>query len=182
MRLPAATRAYFPMTFTAAVRQKTRWLIGICLQSWENVGWVGNAWFRFALYHDRKAVVTNIVNILAYVVLAYILLYELARWGLTDYGTLRPIIRWGTPLHAIVMIDTAYMLWRFLNRFITVRRVYGFVPGLLSIVRLPVGNFINFSASVRGIGQYIASRLRKTNVTWDKTTHTHYPGMRQKSA
>jgi adsorption protein B len=180
MNLPVATCAYFPMTFAAAVRQKTRWLIGICLQSWDNIGWVGNSWFRFTLYHDRKAVVTNIVNVLAYLVLIYILFYELARWGLTHYGTLKPVIQKGTPLYGVVLIDTGFMLWRFLNRFIMVRRVYGIMPGMLSIIRLPVANLINFLAAVRGISQYISSRLNKTRVRWEKTTHRHFPGMKQK--
>jgi adsorption protein B len=175
MDLMAATRSYFPTTFSTAVRQKTRWLIGICLQSWKNIGWAGNFRFRFTLYHDRKAILTNIINILAYLLLVYVLFYELARWGLSRYGTLHPIIQPGTLLYAIVVIDTVFMTWRFLNRFVMVRRIYGTTAGLLSILRLPIGNFINFSASIRGIFQYIDSRITKTTLKWDKTTHVQNP-------
>lgn len=170
--IDAATRAFFPDSFKTAVRQKTRWLIGICLQSWKKIGWVGGLDFRFALYRDRKAVVSNILNALAYIVLLYVILYELARRGLTDYGSLPAIINEGTLLYTIVTIDTVLMLWRFFHRFVTVNRVYGWVAGLLSIPRLPVGNFINFAATVRGIGQFFASRRNNHEVAWDKTAHT----------
>jgi adsorption protein B len=177
MKLPVGTRAYFPMTFTTAVRQKTRWMIGICLQSWKIFGWMGNLRFKFTLYHDRKAVITNIINGLAYLVLVDVVLNELVRLNLAEYGKLPSIVSSGTVLFDIVMIDTGLMVWRFLNRFITVRRIYGPIAGLLSLIRLPIGNYINFAASVRGIGQYAASRYRNTTVKWDKTEHVHFPEM-----
>ena len=70
--MEAATRAHFPETLTAAIRQKSRWLIGICLQSWKNYGWMGGWKFRFSLYRDRKAVLSNLFTMLGYfVVLLY---------------------------------------------------------------------------------------------------------------
>ena len=167
-----ATRAFFPTTLGTSIRQRTRWLIGICLQSWSNVGWIGNWRFRFALYRDRKAVITNLVNALAYVLLLYVLLYEAVRLGLTQYGTLAPIINPGDPLYTIVLIDTIFMLWRFLHRFLTVTRVYGVFAGLMSLLRLPIGNFLNFMATARGINQYFSSKRNGGRVAWDKTAHT----------
>ena len=167
-----ATRAYFPETFSAAVRQKTRWLIGICLQSWKSFGWVGVPIFRFTLYRDRKAIFTNVINVLAYIVLFYIILYEAARWALTDYGTLHSIIKSGTALYTIVLIDTGLMIWRSIHRFLTVNRIYGWVAALLSIVRFPIGNFINFTATVRAIVQYLLSGEKEVNIPWHKTAHT----------
>lgn len=175
-----ATRAYFPDKLKTSIRQKTRWLIGICLQSWKNVGWVGDARFRFTLYRDRKAVITNFINALAYVVVMYILLYDLVRWGLADYGQLDVLISTGTTLWTIVLIDTGLMLWRFLHRFVTVSRIYGWVSGILSIVRFPVGNLINFVATLRGTIQYFRSARKRENVAWDKTSHT-FPTMDQAS-
>jgi adsorption protein B len=167
-----ATRAYFPHTFTAAVRQKTRWLIGICLQGWRNYGWKGDFRFRLTLYRDRKAVVTNIVNALAYVVLLYVLLYELGNWALREYGTLEPVVATGTLLWYIVLVDTGLMLWRFVHRFLSVNRVYGTLAALLSIPRLPVSNVINFTATVRAITQFFQNSRRNEQLAWDKTTHT----------
>lgn len=166
-----ATWAYFPQTFSTAVRQRTRWLIGICLQAWRNYGWKGNARFRLTLYRDRKAVIANIINALAYVVLVYVLLYEIAQWGLSSYGDLEPLVQRGTPLWYVVMIDTSLMLWRFLHRYIMVSRVYGRRAGLLSIPRLPVSNIVNFFATVRALRQYAGARLGKKTIRWDKTAH-----------
>jgi adsorption protein B len=169
--LNIATWAYFPQTFTTAVRQRTRWLIGICIQSWRNYGWVGDLKFRLTLYRDRKAVISNNINALAYVVLIYVLLYELAEWGLRDYGTLIPIVSKGTLLWDIVLIDTVLMLWRFIHRFVSVSRIYGRKAGALSIPRLPVGNIVNFTATVRAFKQYFVARRKKKKVTWEKTAH-----------
>lgn len=170
--LNVGTRAFFPETFHTAVRQKTRWLIGICLQSWQNIGWFGDLKFRLTLYRDRKAVVTNVINAFAYMVLAYVLLYELGRRVLTAYGDLPPIINPGTLLYAIVVVDTCLMLWRFIHRFLTVNRIYGWWAGLLSILRLPLGNVINLVATVRSIGQFTLSVRNKSKLRWDKTAHT----------
>jgi len=166
-----STWAFFPQTFSAAVRQRTRWLIGICLQSWRNYGWHGSLRFRLTLYRDRKAVITNIVNALAYVVLVYVLLYELTDWGLRAYGTLDPLVERGTVLWYIILTDTGLMLWRFLHRFLSVSRVYGRWSGLLSIPRLPVGNIINFTATVRALRQYFSANRKREHVAWDKTDH-----------
>jgi adsorption protein B len=166
-----ATWAYFPQTFTAAVRQRTRWLLGICIQSWQNYGWVGDARFKFTLYRDRKALMTNIINALAYIVLSYVLLYELANWGLGQYGRLTPIVTKGTLLWYIVVVDTCLMLWRFVHRYLTVGSVYGRLAGLLSIPRLPVGNIVNFAATMRALRQFLASKWTRRPILWEKTSH-----------
>ncbi len=166
-----ATRAYFPETFKTAVRQRSRWLIGICLQAWKNYGWSGDARLRMTLYRDRKAVLSNLLNGLSYVVLLYVLFYELARRGLSEYGTLIPIINEGTPLWYISVAVTLLMLWRFLHRYLTVSRIYGRMSGLLGIVRFPIGNLINFVATFRGISKFLVSSRRKQQVVWDKTSH-----------
>jgi adsorption protein B len=166
-----ATWAYFPQTFTTAVRQRTRWLIGICIQAWRNYGWKGSWRFRLTLYRDRKAVIANIINALAYVVLVYILLYELADWGLRSYGRLVPTVSKGTVLWYIVLADTTIMLWRFVHRFMAVSRIYGRTAAFLSIPRLPVSNVINFSATLRALKQYFLAASRKRSITWEKTAH-----------
>ena len=170
--LDIATWAYFPETFSTAVRQRTRWLIGICIQSWKSYGWVGSPRFKFTLYRDRKALASNIVNALAYVLLTYVLLYELVEWGLSGYGRLVPIITPGTWLWYIVLTDTFLMLWRFMHRFITVSRVYGRMAGALSIPRLPVGNAINFVATVRAFKKFFRTSGTQKPIAWEKTAHT----------
>jgi adsorption protein B len=169
--LNVSTWAYFPQTFSAAVRQRARWLIGICLQAWRNYGWHGSFRLQLTLYRDRKAVIANIVNALAYIVLVYVLLYELADWGLRSYGSLPPLVERETTLWYIVLADTGLMLWRFVHRFLSVSRVYGRTPAFLSIPRLPVSNIINFAATVRALHQFFRATRKQEPIRWDKTDH-----------
>lgn len=170
-KINASTRAFFPDSLRNAVRQKARWLIGICLQSWKTYGWSGDFRFRLMLYRDRKALLSNVLNGLAYIVLFYVFCYEMTRRMLPEYGTLLPLIAEGTMLWYIVLIDTIMMAWRFVHRFLTVSRVYGRLQGILSILRFPVGNLINFLATIRGIMLFTVSLRNDTILAWDKTSH-----------
>ena len=145
--------------------------MGICLESWKTIGWKGDARFRFVLYRDRKAIIANAINFFAYIVLAYLMAYEAVRFGFVAYRELPPIVVKGTILWYLVVIDTSLMLWRILHRFISVRRVYGLWAGTLSIVRLPISNIVNFSASGRAVYQFFKARLKKRAPKWEKTSH-----------
>ncbi|MCU0411051.1 MAG: phage adsorption protein NrfB [Bacteroidetes bacterium] len=170
--LEVATRAYFPETFTAAVRQKTRWLIGICLQSWKNYGWMGDWKFKFSLYRDRKAVLSNLVTMLAYVVLFLFFALELLRWVLEEYHELDPIIRPYTVLWYIGLVTTTLMIWRAVHRFYFVSHVYGWFAGLMGVLRLPVSNIVNFMAAFRAVKQYFHATRENQPLKWDKTEHS----------
>ena len=54
-----ATRALFPTDFKHAVKQKTRWNIGIILQGWANLGWRGSLGVKWDLLQDRKGLDLN---------------------------------------------------------------------------------------------------------------------------
>lgn len=166
-----ATRAFFPHSMRAAIRQKSRWITGICLQSWKTIGWKGDAKFRFVLYRDRKAVFSNAINFIAYLVILYLMVYETVRFGFEAYRFLPPIVVKGTLLWYLVVIDSMLMLWRILHRFITVNRVYGMRPAFLSVVRLPISNIINFSATGRALFQFLEAATKKKDLIWDKTDH-----------
>ena len=73
-----ATREYFPNQFRQAVRQKSRWILGINLQAWASLGWTKNWWTDYALARDRKALVSQLAILVGYFVLAVILCI----WGL----------------------------------------------------------------------------------------------------
>ncbi len=169
--LRAATRAFFPETLGAAVRQKSRWLIGICLQSWKNYGWMGDWKFRFSLYRDRKAVVSNLVTMLAYVVVAWFLLLTVARGLVSSERVVDPLITPYSALWYMGVATTGMMVSRLLHRLYFTTRIYGAVSGILTIVRLPVSNFVNFLASFRAIAQYFSAEREKREIAWDKTDH-----------
>jgi adsorption protein B len=172
--IACATRGYFPHTMKTAIRQKSRWVTGICLQSWKTIGWRGDARFRFVLYRDRKAIMTNAINFFAYVVIIYLMVYEAIRYGLAPYAQLPPIVVTGTMLWYLVVIDSTLMMWRILHRFITVRRVYGLFAAALSIIRLPISNIINFTATGRALYMFTKAAFANKEVKWEKTTH-HFP-------
>ena len=68
-----ATREYFPSEFWLAVRQKTRWVIGIALQGWANLGWRGGWRTKYILFRDRKTLFTSQLNVLGYLLVLLVL-------------------------------------------------------------------------------------------------------------
>lgn len=164
-----ATRSYFPRNFWQAVRQKTRWNIGIVLQAWKNIGWRGDKSIRWNLFLDRKTLISTPANFLAYIVFIYFLLYEFLRRNFIQY--LQPLLIEGTLLWYLVVIATFFMVWRLLNRAYAVNKIYGFWPAVVSVPRSVWGNAINFFAIVRAVVQYTNSQLKNKKITWDKTTH-----------
>ena len=168
--LNIATRAYFPHTMRAAIVQKSRWILGICLQSWKTMGWKGEPRMRFVLYRDRKAVLANFINFWAYVVIAQLMIYEGVRFGVGSQ-VLIPVVGKGTWLWNLVVFDSFLMFWRIFHRFLCARRVYGTLAGLLSIIRLPISNIINFTATGRALVIFIKSVLRGNALKWEKTDH-----------
>jgi adsorption protein B len=71
-----ATREYFPQRFRQAVRQRTRWVIGIALQGWERHGWSGGVAAAYWFWRDRKGLVGNPLSLVGNLVC----LYGLATW------------------------------------------------------------------------------------------------------
>ena len=66
-----ATREYFPRKFRAAVRQRTRWITGIALQSWQRHGWRDTRTQLYWFWRDRKGLVDNLAAPLSNVLFLY---------------------------------------------------------------------------------------------------------------
>jgi adsorption protein B len=164
-----ATRAYFPRDFWRAVRQKTRWNIGIVLQAWQNVGWKGSPSIRWNLLQDRKALVATPANFLAYFVFAYFILYQFLQYFYSQF--IPPLIIKDTLLWYLVVLATFFMIWRSINRAYAVNKIYGFWPAVTSVPRVVWGNIINFFAIVRAVYQFSMGRIRGKKLAWDKTAH-----------
>lgn len=167
--------AYFPMDFTRAVRQKTRWIIGISLQEWEAGGWKSNGKRSDPrmienLVKDRKVFVSAATAMLGYVLLTYFLLFYAGERGWVPFQML-PVIVEGSTLHRLVLVDTSFMVLRMVQRIVFVGMVYGLPAGLLSIPRLAISNIINGLAAFRALHAYARARQGKTAVKWDNTDH-----------
>ncbi len=168
---PIAIREYFPSSFKAAVRQKGRWIVGIALQGWAQLGWKGSFWTKYMMYRDRKGLVTNFVGVLGYVVVLTVVSVWVARWLFPESYRYPPIVERGTWLWYLVLLNAFFLSVRLLQRAICVGRLYGWRQALLSAPRQVWGNFVNFAAAGRAVYLFSRSLLTGKLIAWDKTAH-----------
>lgn len=165
-----AVKAYFPDRFSAAVRQKARWMTGIALAGWDRTGWgalgrLGDHWMRM---RDRRAVLE--IPVLAFAYGALVL--WVASWGAHELAgisppALPPWTRW-------LLTFNLYLLgWRLLVRAAITGSAYGWLDALLSVPRAFVGNIVALAAARRAVFAY-ARILAGSVPQWDKTAH-HFP-------
>jgi adsorption protein B len=156
-----ATREFFPARWTAALRQRTRWVMGIALQSWERNGWRGRAIAKYWLWRDRKGLIGNPLSLVANAVFVY---------GLTTAIWTR-----ATPLAARLTVATlALQLLRTTIRMGCVARVYGSTYALGVPVRSIYANVLNSAAVGAALARYAVARARNRRLEWLKTDH-QYP-------
>ncbi len=155
-----ATRSMFPNTFRTAVRQKSRWILGITMQSFrfreifQANGLPVSA--RYTLYKDSKAKIANLLAMVGYPLLIYFLV--------SLFVPLLPIY----PIYSLSwwlsVFVTFMMLERQAFRIVAIARVYGLrsvffgclLPPLMPI-RLIWGNIINLAATLRAYKQYASA-------------------------
>jgi adsorption protein B len=168
---PIVVREYFPFRFRAAVKQKSRWVLGITLQGWRNLGWAGDPWMKYMLFRDRKSLVTSIVNVLGYVALAAVLgIWVLGR-AVEDGYRYPPLVESGSWLSRMILVDTAFLVVRVLERAYCVGQVYGWAQACLSVPRQVWGNVINCAAASRALYLFSESAFTGKALAWGKTDH-----------
>jgi len=161
-----AVREYFPDKFRLAVRQKSRWVLGISLQGWKNLGWPPGFWLKYMMYRDRKALFANLVNVLGYVtILFWLVNLCIYGWG---HGPNLVHSRW---VWVVVQADTFLMVHRLVQRFIAVIRISDWEQAFLSIPRAVVGNAINFCATAAATLQFFTAERSGKRIEWKKTDH-----------
>ena len=169
-RMLVGTRACFPDTFEAATRQKARWLTGIALAGWDRLGWRGGfseVWMRL---RDRKAIFASIVLTTAY--LCIVLTVLLIGLDLAGFYSVPPM---SNTVVAITLITLILLVWRVIVRFAFVWLMHGVGQAFLSIPRNIVGNIIGIVAARRACSIYLR-HIFGGALSWDKTTHSHFPG------
>ena len=172
LRAPLSVREFFPDSFRAAYRQKSRWVLGIGLQGWHQIPWRGrSAKARYFLLHDRKGVVTSFVSIAAYVLLLQFLAIEAgaaAGW----WPQMAPhLFVQGSAWVALAWLNAAFLANRAFQRAWFCGHLYGWRHALVSLPRMVVGNFVNCMAVARAWRLYIASVVLRRKLAWDKTAH-----------
>ena len=170
-----ATRSYFPCNLASAVRQKTRWVHGIALQSWDRLGWVGQPVEVWMALRDRRGPLTALVLAAAYA----LMFIELALMVAQLAGAHpRPLA--SPALLLLMRVSLAGFAWRAAMRFAFTTREYGPVEGLRALLRIPVANVITIMAGRRALLAYARS-LRGERVVWDKTAHHLHPAIRARA-
>lgn len=163
------TRAHFPSTFYTALRQRTRWMVGIIFQNWKQFGWVGDLRTRWLLFHDRKGLWANALVLLNYLFLLTSTFHMSLRWLV--WPGMSPLLSSAWWIRAAFTICLLMMLNRVIQRAIATHRVYGLRQGLLSLPRLAWDNLINITVTFRAANQFITSELKGAKIAWDKTQH-----------
>jgi adsorption protein B len=163
------TRACFPDTLAAAVRQKSRWMTGIALAGWDRLGWQGGVAEYWMRLRDRKAVLAAVVLTAAYICIALTALLILGEAS----GLAAP-----PPMPAtarlLLMANGAMLVWRLVVRALFVGREQGWSEALLSVPRSILANIIAIMAARKACWNYLRHILGKPLI-WDKTVHGHFP-------
>ncbi len=167
-KAPVATREYFPATFRASIRQKSRWIMGISLQGCSN-DCKGKLGANYFLFRDRKAALTNLVVALGYILIVF-WLAGIAVNSLTSLY-LPPLIERGEIYAYLVYLVLFIFLWRIVNRIFASWKIYGPLHGVLAVPRLFWGNIVNFCATWLALKRYLHARRTGTVPEWGKTAH-----------
>ncbi len=169
--MPLCVREFFPGTLRTAYRQKARWVLGIGLQSWEQIGWKGSLATKYLLFRDRKGIVTSFVSVLAYLLVAdFILLWMLDASGATGVRFPSPVDE-GSWLGTVIGLNAVALVLRLVQRVYFVNRLYGWEQALMSVPRMVVGNVVNFLATARAWKLFLGHLLLGRDLAWDKTMH-----------
>lgn len=179
VRMPAAvhdlgcvaTRSYFPQTFAAAVRQRSRWLLGITLAGWRRLGWSGKLVDRYMLLRDRKSLPCAYLNTFALLVfLQMLLVLALSRHpGWPDFP---PLVEPSSLTFQLLILNGFMAAWRSIIRASITTWHYGAVQGALSVPRSIFAIFINASAATGALYHYARERLTGRPTAWRKTMHS----------
>jgi adsorption protein B len=166
-----ATREYFPHTFATAVRQKSRWVMGVALQTWDQLGWRVSAKQMYWFWRDRKGLLGNPITLLSNFIFLYcLLMWAGARAGHSNWNIAMvfPAAGW---VWWLVPFNTFFIFERWLYRAYAVNRMYGPRQALGVIWRTPIGNLINFVSTISALAQFFNAKVRRQEVPWAKTQH-----------
>jgi adsorption protein B len=165
-----ATREYFPLTFKTAIRQRSRWVTGIGLQSWEfhSAGETMRQFYWF--WRDRKSVIGNLISPLTNV----LFVFGAGTWIRATIGhhpwmlaaeTRRfyPVYVAGLGMQAVQMAIRAGCS----------ARIYGWRYAFFVPLRALAGNWINCFATCWAIWSYTKCKLRGQPLRWVKTEHAY---------
>lgn len=160
-----ATREFFPDSFQASVRQKTRWTVGIAFQSADRFRWRGTWLEKYYLWRDRRGPWNGIMILVALILTLGIGAHALYFQGDFPEFTANPYF------FGLAGLNFFQMTLRLISRMRCTAVVYGAYAALHTPLRWPVGNLVNTLAAYRAFRLYRGSVRRGKRLVWVKTQH-----------
>ena len=162
-----ATQEFFPDNLGAAIRQKSRWMLGIALSGWDRLGWQTGWLENWMRLRDRKASFAAMVLAAGYVAaILTVILVSLDMAGAYEPAAI------AAPLQTLLLFNALFLIWRLSLKALFVFEVYGRREALLSVPRTFVANMVNILAAGWALLQYLRL-LSGGSPVWDKTRHFH---------
>ncbi|MDE3199105.1 MAG: glycosyl transferase family protein [Acidobacteriota bacterium] len=167
---PIATREFFPTEFSKAVAQRSRWVTGINLQSWEFHGLRETVRYAYWFWRDRKGLIGNLVTPLTNVLFLYGAITWSAAlaahrpWGLAkETASIAAACGFGLTLQTLHTGIRIYCS----------KRVYGWKHAATVPLRVLAGNWINCFATCRAIYTFTLAKAAGRPLRWVKTEHAY---------
>jgi hypothetical protein len=161
-----STAEFFPNTLWSAVKQRSRWIAGICFQNWKEHQWKGNLTAKYFMFRDRKplfSIIGAFLSNILFLYMVYVLAANIFKFANPDF-----VVRYGSVLWYLMVANLFFMISRITHRFAFTYNWYGFMFASRSIFRLVIDTFVNFLAVLRSFKVY---KQTKKKVVWDSTTH-----------
>jgi adsorption protein B len=158
---PVATREYFPPTWRAALRQRTRWVTGIALQAWEVHGWSGG-WQAYWWWRDRRGLIGTPASALSSLIFVYA--------AVTQVWTRASIPAW---LTACLVVTLPLQLLRSGVHVACSTRWFGWRFGVLAPAREIYSTWLNTVATLKAIATYAGAKRHRRPLVWVKTEHAY---------
>jgi adsorption protein B len=168
---PMATREYFPRRFRPAIAQRTRWVTGIALQSWQRHGWSAPWPQLYWFWRDRKGLVGNLLSPAANLFFLYGTASYLASLGQPapwHFGSLLP-----TWISDICCLTFGIALLQTGVRAGSGARIYGWRFAAAVPIRMFWGNLVNFAATAIALWEFWSARTSGRDLVWRKTDHVY---------
>ncbi len=166
-----ATREFFPNKFWPAVRQKTRWTIGISFQAWRSFGWQGNWRTKYLFWRDRKMIFFSHAIALGFLAIIIFSLYGLKDWVEQDDYVYAPLLPDDSLIWYLAYFNVFMLGVRLIQRHAWSMLYYGVGALPMVIPRYIWGAVINYLAICRATKIYLLHLLSGEPIGWDKTAH-----------
>ncbi len=188
------TSSYFPTSLDAAIKQKSRWVMGIALSGWDRLGWaterseqpitherrsastkkyplrlpfnMGENWMRL---RDRRGIFSALTICFAYILAVLSGILFIAQYA--GYFNFEPL---SENMQFMILCSSLLMLWRLFMRSAFLYYHYGFVQACYALPRMITSNIIAILAARRAVILYYKYCFGGTMI-WEKTQHDIMP-------